>query len=152
MTLSPGLRKQDAKLLGMITTRDEAGTHFTYLYGDKFLNRMEKAGFIKITRPIHEPTGIAYGQEEWTVEVTPAGIEMGEGMHWGADAEDEYICGNLYEDGYEIVKVDFGDIISAMVSDENDSTHYKWDERFRNGLVYDEYKGWLFTDGEEPQE
>jgi hypothetical protein len=77
------LSKKDAKLLGRLTTRDEAGTHFTQIYDDKFLSRMEKADYIVIHRPIHEPTGIAYGQEEWLVEVTPFGIAMGEAMNWG---------------------------------------------------------------------
>lgn len=77
------LNKKDAKLLGRITARDEAGTHFTQIYDPEWLQKMEDAGYIQITRPIHEPTGIVYAQEEWTVEVTPAGIEIGEVMNWG---------------------------------------------------------------------
>ncbi|MCL6479875.1 MAG: hypothetical protein K6T65_16005 [Peptococcaceae bacterium] len=77
------LTLEDARLLGQLTTRDEDGTHFTQTYDTKWLLKMEKAGYIEIHRPVHGPTGIAYGQEEWSVEVTPAGIEAGEELNWG---------------------------------------------------------------------
>ncbi len=77
------MTKKDARLLGRLTTRDEAGTHFTQIYDYKFLAKMEKAGYIVINRPVHQPSGIPYGQEEWSVEVTPAGIVAGEGVLWG---------------------------------------------------------------------
>lgn len=75
--------KKYAKLLGRLTTRDEAGTHFTQIYDPDWLQDAESRNFIQITRSVHEPTGIAYGQEEWTVEVTPFGIAMGETLNWG---------------------------------------------------------------------
>lgn len=79
------LTKKDARLLGKLTTRDEAGTHFTQNpdFPDEWLKRMEAAGYISIHRPVHGPTGIAYGQEEWSVEVTQKGIEEGEALNWG---------------------------------------------------------------------
>jgi len=78
------LSHEDAQKLGRITTRDESGTHFTQIYDAEWLNKMETVGYIQINRPIHQ-TGIPYGQEEWTVEVTPEGIEAGEEMNWGEE-------------------------------------------------------------------
>lgn len=77
------LTKKDLQKLGEITTRDEAGTHFTQIYSDEWLDKMESNGLITINRPIHEPTGIAYSQEYWSVEVTHEGIKQGEAMNWG---------------------------------------------------------------------
>lgn len=63
------LTNADRRDLGRLTTRDDAGQHFTALYPDEWLARMEAAGYITINRPIHAATGIPYGQEEWSVEV-----------------------------------------------------------------------------------
>jgi len=60
--------------LCIITTRNEAGEHFTewaYHYDE-----LEALGLINIYRPVHEATGIPYGQEEWSLEVTGDGQEM----------------------------------------------------------------------------
>ena len=75
---------EDAEMLGKICTRDEAGRHFTDIYEQGWLIRMEEQGFLEIIRPVHG-TGIAYGQEEWSVKITPAGIEFGESMNWGVE-------------------------------------------------------------------
>jgi len=77
------MTNEDLKMLGRITTTDEAGRHFTEVYPDEWLERMEKEGYIEIYRPVHEPTGIEYGQEEWQVEVTQKGIKIGETLSWG---------------------------------------------------------------------
>lgn len=101
------LTQKDARLLGKLTTRDEAGTHFTQLYPDEFLDRMEKAGYIEIIKPVHD-CGIAYGQDEWGVRVTEAGIEAGEAMEWG-ETETLYkveaikINGGQYIPGTEVI-------------------------------------------------
>lgn len=65
------LGRQDKELLGAITTRDEAGRHFTEVYDGAWLDRMEALGFLSIHRPIHEATEIPYSQEYYTVEVAP---------------------------------------------------------------------------------
>lgn len=57
-----------------ITTRDEAGRHFTETRNH--WQDLEAAGLIAITRPVHEGTGIVYGQEHWSIEVTEAGREL----------------------------------------------------------------------------
>lgn len=57
-----------------LTTRNEAGRHFTEWashYGE-----LEAAGLIAIGRPVHSATGISYGQEHWSVEVTQDGIDL----------------------------------------------------------------------------
>ena len=62
--------------LGRMTTRDEAGRHFSERYDDATLADLESEGLIEIHRPIHEPTGIPYSQEYYSVEVTPEGVEL----------------------------------------------------------------------------
>lgn len=64
------------RILGTITTRDEAGRHFTERFDSIDFEALEAAGYLDIRRPIHQPTGIAYTQDHWTVEVTPAGQEL----------------------------------------------------------------------------
>lgn len=54
-----------------LTTRDEGGRHFTQ-FSDYYVE-LESAGLITINRPVHQPTGIPYGHEHWTLEVTEAG-------------------------------------------------------------------------------
>jgi len=67
---------EQVPILAVITTRDEAGTHFMarYYYGD--LRALEAEGLITIHRPIHAQTGIPYSQEYWSVEVTEAGADL----------------------------------------------------------------------------
>lgn len=74
----------DLRMLGMITTRNEAGRHFTETHAADWLNRMEAAGLIEINRPVHQ-TGIAYSQEYWSVQVTEEGIALGEASNWGEE-------------------------------------------------------------------
>jgi DNA-binding PadR family transcriptional regulator len=59
--------------LAVISTRDEAGRHFTK--SCPLWQELEEEGLIAVYRPVHEYTGIAYGQEEWTCEITEQGIE-----------------------------------------------------------------------------
>ena len=56
-----------------ITTRDHSGRHFTQ-FAD-YADELEAAGLITINRPIHQ-TGIPYGCEHWSLEVTEAGQEL----------------------------------------------------------------------------
>lgn len=65
------LTRDDKLMLGRLTTRDEAGRHFYEVYSGDWLARMEDAGYIRINRPVHDPTGIPYSQEYHTVEVSP---------------------------------------------------------------------------------
>jgi hypothetical protein len=64
------------KILCRITTRDEAGIHFTIKYEESDLDVLEEAGLIEVYKPIHEPSNIPYSQEYWQVTVTEAGREL----------------------------------------------------------------------------
>jgi len=57
-----------------ITTRDEAGRHFTEF--SSHWKELEEAGLIEIGRPVHEATGISYSQEYWSVQVTEDGLAV----------------------------------------------------------------------------
>lgn len=76
---------EDIRKLGCITTRDEAGTHFTQKHSADWLKRMSDAGLVEITKPVHEATGIQYSEEFWTVSVTEKGVELGEAYAWGEE-------------------------------------------------------------------
>lgn len=76
---------EDIRKLGEITTRDEAGTHFTQKYSADWLKKMEDAGLVEITKPVHEATGIQYSEEFWTVSVTEKGVDLGEVHAWGEE-------------------------------------------------------------------
>lgn len=71
-----GLTGDDIEQLGRITTWDESGAHFTTLYADDWLDRMERAGLIEVRRPVHAATGIPYGQDAWRVRVTDVGVAV----------------------------------------------------------------------------
>ena len=57
--------------LCILTTRDDAGHHFTAW--SEHYEALEAAGLIEVHRPIHEATGIPYGQDEWTMQITDEG-------------------------------------------------------------------------------
>lgn len=63
------LTAQDRARLLRLATRDEDGRHFMEANDTDWLSRMEEAGAIRVIRPVHEPSGIAYSQEYWDVEV-----------------------------------------------------------------------------------
>ena len=63
-----------AAILGDLTTKDEAGTHFTEYVSADNLQWFEDSGLIEINRPVHEASGIQYEQREWTVTVTDEGL------------------------------------------------------------------------------
>lgn len=60
--------------LGVITTRDESGRHFTEW--SRWLETLELLDLVTVYRPRHEATGIPYGQEAWTLEVTDDGQDV----------------------------------------------------------------------------
>lgn len=74
--------------LSRMTTRDEAGRHFTERYSDDVLQDLEDEELIEIHRPVHGPTGIDYDRQYWTVEVTGEGQSLVDlyPEHW--DRED----------------------------------------------------------------
>lgn len=76
---------EDIRKLGEITTRDEAGTHFTQKHSADWLKRMSDAGLVEITKPVHEGSGVQYSSEYWTVAVTKKGVELGEAHAWGEE-------------------------------------------------------------------
>ena len=63
------LTDDDKRVLGELTTKDDAGRHFTATHSTDWVDKMEAAGYITIDRPVHRATGIPYSQEHWTVEV-----------------------------------------------------------------------------------
>lgn len=77
------LTREDWQKLGNLTTRDEAGEHFTRRYPRAWLDRMEQAGMIKIYKPVHPATKLQYSEEYWSVELTPEAIARGEACNWG---------------------------------------------------------------------
>lgn len=72
--------------LGRLTTRDEAGRHFTGWA--THYETLEDAGLVAIDRPVHGPTGIPYDLEHWSIEVTDAGRELVEAHPELHDADD----------------------------------------------------------------
>lgn len=62
------------KELCILTTRDEAGKHFTE-WSDHY-EALEEMGLVEINRPVHQPTGIPYGNTYWTLELTENGTEV----------------------------------------------------------------------------
>lgn len=63
-------------ILAKICTRNEAGRHFTEVFEKSALDALENAGLIIINRPTHEATGMSYGLDDWSVEVTDQGIGL----------------------------------------------------------------------------
>ena len=68
---APEITDEDRRLLGELCTRDDAGKHFTETFPAEWLDRMEDAGIITISRPTHPATGIPYSQEYWSVGIMP---------------------------------------------------------------------------------
>jgi hypothetical protein len=60
--------------LCILTTRDEAGRHFTEWA--QHYDALEEIGLIKIDRPVHAATELPYDQQYWTLEVTEEGIAV----------------------------------------------------------------------------
>jgi hypothetical protein len=57
-----------------ITTRDSAGRHFTQFSSHWEL--LEKMGFLCVHRPVHQATGLHYGDDHYSVTVTDSGLEL----------------------------------------------------------------------------
>jgi hypothetical protein len=68
--------EDQVRTLSTMTTKDDAGRHFTQRYADAEIAQLEELGLIEIARPVHEATGLSYHEQHWTVEVTPAGVEL----------------------------------------------------------------------------
>ena len=62
-------------ILSILCTRDSAGQHFASKFGRDDLDALESEGLIEVTRPVHQ-TGIPYGAEYWSIEVTAEGVEL----------------------------------------------------------------------------
>jgi hypothetical protein len=60
--------------LATLTTRDEAGQHFTSL--SKHFIELQSAGLIHIAMPVHPKTGIVYDREHWTMSITELGERL----------------------------------------------------------------------------
>ena len=55
---------QDRRLLGELANRDEAVRHFTGTHSEQWLDRMERAGVIAISRPYSD-------RKYWSVGIMP---------------------------------------------------------------------------------
>lgn len=75
------------RILSKLTTRDEAGKHYTERYNDDDIAALEEEGLIEVNRPIHQATGIPYSAEYSTVEVTEEGVALVEAYPEYCDAE-----------------------------------------------------------------
>ena len=62
-------------ILAQLTTRDEAGRHFTTTVSHDDLAALEADGLIEINRPVHA-SGLPYDEQYWSVEVTAAGVDL----------------------------------------------------------------------------
>ena len=70
------VESEDLTMLGELCTRYENGKHFTEIYPDAWIERMEALGLIEVTRPVHFATGLSYGSEEWTVRASEKGLRL----------------------------------------------------------------------------
>jgi hypothetical protein len=64
--------------LATISTRDEAGVHFTQAC--PLWQELEERGWITVYRPVHDITSLPYGQEEWTCNLTEEGLQALENL------------------------------------------------------------------------
>lgn len=78
--------EETVKVLSTLTTRTEAGRHFTSLLSSTTISTLEGEGLITVNRPVHS-TGIPYSEEHWSVEVTPEGVCL-------VEAYPEYVTNN----------------------------------------------------------
>ena len=69
------LTHDQVNCLRKIVTRDN-GRHFLELWDDDLVESLEDSGHLEVRRPVHDATGIPYGQEHWTVTVTESGQEV----------------------------------------------------------------------------
>ena len=60
--------------LCILTTKDEAGRHFTEW--SIHYDALEQMGLITIDRPIHTATGLSYDCQYWTLEITEHGLAV----------------------------------------------------------------------------
>lgn len=60
--------------LGLLTTRDEAGRHFTEW--SNYYEELEALGLVEISRPIHEATGMSYDCQYWSILLTDEGLAV----------------------------------------------------------------------------
>jgi hypothetical protein len=84
-------RQELVQILGVITTKDHAGVHFTTNYTRDVLESLEWVGWIKIHKPVHEATGLEYSEENWSLEVTPEGQKVVDDEYQEPKEEDERI-------------------------------------------------------------
>lgn len=60
--------------LCVMTTRDADGLHFTQW--SEHWDTLEAAGLVSVHKPVHASSGIAYDQDEWSVQITEAGQDL----------------------------------------------------------------------------
>ena len=86
--------RKKVEILSRITTRDEAGVHYTQRYSRNSLDELEDLGLIKQTKPRHD-NGMWYSEECWFVDLTEDGKDLVDCnvAYWDVDA----IAGELEE-------------------------------------------------------
>ena len=75
---------------GEVCERDEAGRHFVEWLDYK---PYEDLGWIRVERPIHQPSGLPYDSSHWRLELTPLGKEISNAVF--------NMCGELSFDAVE---------------------------------------------------
>jgi hypothetical protein len=73
--------------LANLTTRDEAGQHFTE-WSMHFV-KLQSAGLINITMPVHSKTGMAYDSKHWTMGITEFGERVVKAYQTGYENADD---------------------------------------------------------------
>jgi hypothetical protein len=71
-TMSEAINPELLRQLSEIVTVTEDGRHFTQAF--PLWPEMERRGWIKIHRPVHDVTGISYSQEHWSLTFTREGL------------------------------------------------------------------------------
>ena len=94
----PQLTDDMIRALCVITTRNDAGRHFTEVYDADLLVDLETLELIEVSRPIHEPSGVMYDRNEWSVQITDAGqdlVDTHPELHPGASEAEQVQIQNL---------------------------------------------------------
>jgi hypothetical protein len=114
-------RQELVQILGVITTKDQAGVHFTENYTRDVLDSLESLGWVEIHKPVHEATGLEYSEENWSLEVTPEGQKVVDEEYQEYEEEGERIslCIDNGPGGYVVSNPDSipRQIIHVMSSD-----------------------------------
>ena len=74
----PDITAEDRRMIRELATRDETGRHFTETHSAEWLDRMEAAGIITISRPYSE-------SQFWSVGMMPGVPGITDDQGWPID-------------------------------------------------------------------